>query len=137
MARTKDELRSLLRLQHEDVIRRGKPRLGNVTSDTVELLVDLNPTPGALWWECQQKTTLGTVLEGRASGSGGTLKVGSTPDEMEADVRRVDALVHAINVAYRQVFQQARDELAALTQSSKSEDPEAIKRRLQRRLNRL
>ena len=137
MARTKDELRSFLRLKHEDVIRTGKPRLGNVTSDSVELQVNLNPIPGALWWQCQQKVTEGTVMEGRVTGSGETMTILTTPDEMESDVRRVDDLVRTVNAAYRAVFTEAQAELTALTQRPKSEDPEAIKRRLQSKLNNL
>lgn len=132
---TKEMLKTMLRLRHGEVIRRGKPRLGPVTADGVTLIIDVDPIPSYQWWTALAAAAEGTVLEGRVTGQGSQVSVQTVEDELAADVHRVDDLLRMTNAAYEQTFVQARRQLEELdAQANKGSEEDVMKRRLEDRL---
>lgn len=134
---TRESLSLMLRMKHDQLQRRGKPRLGQVLPDgQIDLLIDVMPAPSKLWWQCLHESAEGTVMEGRViSGGNAVLAIQSTEEELEADVRRVDEMLQAANRRYDQKFREAEKTLAAMNQKQEEEeDPDDRKRRLEERL---
>lgn len=133
---TKESLTLMLRMKHDAVKRRGKPRIGQVFPDgQVDLLFEVGPTPSKLWWQCLTEAAEGTVMEGRTTASGNSaIAIQSTEDELESDVRRVDDLLLSANQGYDRKFSDAEKQLAALKNAPEDLDLEERKRRLEERL---
>lgn len=133
---TRESLTLMLRMKHDQVKRKGKPRLGQVLPDgQIDLLIDVMPTPSKLWWQCLTEASESTVLEGRVtSGSNATITVQSTEEELEADVRRAEDLMVGANQIYDKKFRDAEQKLAAMTNTATGENAEERKRRLEQRL---
>ncbi len=134
---TKESLIFMLRMKHAEVLRRGKPRLGQVyPTGEVDLMIDVTPAPSKEWRQCMQKAAEGTVMEGRVTTEGiASLSIQSAEDELEADVRRVDELIAATNQNYDRMFKDAKNQLDEMNQQPIEEDPAERKRRLEERLN--
>ena len=133
---TRESLTLMLRMKHDIVKRKGKPRLGQVLPDgQIDLLIEVMPTPSKLWWQCLTEISDGTVMEGRiAAGGNSVITVQSTEDELESDVRRTEELMIAANQAYDKKFRDAEQKLAAMKNAATGEDMEERKRRLEQRL---
>lgn len=133
---TKESLYLMLRMKHDAVKRRGKPRLGQVLPDgQVDLLIDIMPSPSKTWWQCLTECTEGTVMEGRVTtGGNAVITVQSTEDELEADVRRTEELMIAANLRYDKKFDDAQKKLDAMKNALEEENIQERKRRLEDRL---
>jgi len=135
---TREQIQFLLRMRHGEIMRRPRPKLGQVAGNGVEIIAELSPAPSSVWWECLKEVEEGTVLEGRVGGVNTEIRIQSTEDEFEEDVRRLDAFLTHVNHCYRKRFTDAETRLKEITdEENKSKEAAMRTQRLQERLRKL
>lgn len=136
MAESRADLQTLVRMRHSEVRRQGKPRLENVKADSLEIVAAIAPPPSFVWRGLLEQATQGTVLEGRVTLQANEIKLQTSDEELEQDVRRLDQLLSDANTAYNRKLDEAKAFLEKPEQAD-AKTEEQRRRELEARLRKL